>query len=409
VTKVDALRRLVGLDKPEQDDHRSEDQEESEPRAPELVPETVSVRGVDVAAVAFRVTLVVVAVVVAALVLYELRQLILLAVVALIVAAAMYSPVVMLERRGLPRPIAIVFSYLVLLAVFVAAGALVAGPLVNQAQQLFEDLPQIASELREQTVEFVDGFAGDGQGEELIAWAEGTLAELDLEPLLGVPMGILGAAANGFIVLFLSAFFIYERDTARKFFLPLLPPAKRESFHDLARSTFRRLAAYVHGRFVIMVFIGLSMTISLIVLGLPFAVPLGLFAFVVELIPMIGPWLAIIPAIAIALTESPEQAIALAVIWFVVQQIESYVLTPAVMGRFQHLPPSIVLLSVLAGFHLFGVVGAIIGVPVAAVVAMIIQAVFVPARQRAVEGAASGGTPSRSKRAKQPAGGDAPG
>jgi predicted PurR-regulated permease PerM len=382
---MDALRRLLGMSPDRDDENESQEEEKDELRAPELVPAELRVGGVSVTAVTFRVMVVVVGVVLALGVLWQLQQLVLLTIVALIIAAAMHAPVAAMERRGAPRPLAILIGYAVLLAVFAAAAVVVAGPLITQLQQLFDDLPDIASDLRAQAVDFIDGIAGEGQGEELFDWAEGAASGMDLEPILGVPMTLAGAAINVFIVLILSAFFVYERDTARGFFLPLLPADRRESAHELARSIFRRLTAYVHGRFVVMIFIGVAMAATLMLLGIPFALPLGLFAFVVELIPMIGPWLALIPAVAIAFTESPEQAIALMAIWFVVQQIESYVLTPAIMGRFQHLPPSVVLLSVLAGFALFGVLGAIISVPVVAVIAMIIQGVIVPAHRQAMD------------------------
>jgi len=401
---MDALRRLLGMS-PGDDTDGEKDGEQDELRAPELVPAELRVRGVSVTAVTFRVMVVVVGVILALGVLWQLQQLVLLTIVALIIAAAMHAPVAAMERRGMPRPLAILLAYTVLLGVFVVALVVVGGPLVTQLQQLFDDLPQIATDLRTQAVEFVDGLAGEGQGQELVAWAEGAATGIDMQPILGVPMTLAGAAINVFIVLILSAFFVYERDTARGFFLPLLPPDRRESAHDLARSILRRLAAYVHGRFVVMVFIGLAMTATLMVLGIPFALPLGLFAFVVELIPMIGPWLALIPAVAVAFTESPEQAIALMVIWFVIQQIESYVLTPAIMGRFQHLPPSVVLLSVLAGFALFGVLGAIIGVPVVAVIAMIIQGVVVPAHRQAMDEHGPARPPSPAREPPPPAGG----
>jgi predicted PurR-regulated permease PerM len=382
---IDALRRLLGQPSAHDDeDEESEQEERRELQAPELAPGPVIVRGADVTAVALRVTLVVVGVILLLLVLFQVQQLVLLTIVALIVAAAMHSPVLVLERRGVPRALAVLLAYAAVLAAFSAAFVAVGGPLVAQVQQLFEDLPQITEELGEAATDFVDGLLGPGEGEEVFAWIEGALGELDLQPLMGVPMGLLDAALNIFIILILSAFFVFERDTARRFFLPLIAEDRREAAHELSRSILRRLAAYVHGRFVVMLFVGAAMTITLLLLGVPFALPLGVFAFLVELIPMVGPWLALIPALAVAFIESPEQALALAVIWFVVQQIESYVLTPAVMGRFQHLPPSVVLLSVMGGFYLFGVFGAIIGVPVVAVVAMVIQGVFVPARKRAI-------------------------
>ena len=239
-------------------------------------------------------------------------------------------------------------------------------------------------DLRGQAVQVIDGVAGQGQGEELVSGFEEALAQIDLAPLVQLPLQAASVAANAVIVFFLSAFLVWERDRARDWVLPLVPQGKRRAVHELTRSVLNRLARFVHGQLLLMTFVGLSMTGALLVLDVPFALPLGLFAFLVEAVPMVGPWLAIIPAAAVAFTESPEQALILIVFWTVIQQVEGYVLTPAVMGKVQHLPPSIVLLSVLAGFQLSGVIGAIIAVPVVGAASMIVDAVLVPARRQAM-------------------------
>ncbi len=386
---IDRLRRTLGLAEaddgsdPEREGPREDsDEEEEQPRAPELAPGEVVLRpGVSVTSVALRATIVVVGVLLALLMLYQLRELVLIVIVALIVGAAMHGPIAWLERKGLPRALAMLGSYGALVGVIVIAAVIIGGPLVAQVQALFEDLPGIAEELRGQTTDFIDGLLGPGEGEAILASAEEALADVEIAPLLEYPLQVLGAVVNVAIIFFLSAFFVFERDRARKLAASLLPPDKRTPAVHLSRSVLNSLARFVHGQLALMTIVGTSMTVALLVLGIPFALPLGIFAFLVEAIPMVGPWIAIVPAVAIALTESPEQAMLLLAFWFVLQQVESYILTPAVMGHVQHLPPSVVLLSVLGGFELAGFFGAIIAVPVVAAVWMIVEAVLVPARR----------------------------
>lgn len=406
---TDSLRRLLRLPHgwPEGADEREGEAEQDdsvtrqEPHAPELAPREVTLRaGASVTAITFRVMIVVVGMLLGLLLLYQLRELVLISIVALIIGAAMHAPVNGLERRGLPRPIALLAAYGALVAVVAIAAMVIGGPLVAQAQALFEDLPTILDDLREQAIAFIDGLAGPGRGEELLAGLEAALSEVDLAPLIQLPLRAAGALVNVIIILFLSAFFLLERDRARRWIAPLLPPARRRATLRLSRSVLNSLARFVRGQLMLMTIVGTGMTAALLVLDIPFALPLGLFAFIVEAIPMIGPWLAIIPAVAVALTESPEQAALLIVFWIVLQQVESYVLTPWVMAHVQHLPPSVVLLSVLAGFQLFGFFGAIIAVPVVAALAMIVEAVLVPARRRAL--AANGPPGGRAEPSEAP-------
>ncbi len=390
---IDRLRRTLGLsddkgatedEREESDDSQAKDQQ---PRAPELVPRELMLRrGVSVTSVTLRATLVVVGVLLTLLVLYMVSELILIVVVALIVAAAMHGPVAWLERRGLPRVAAMLVAYGAVVAAVIAAGFVIGGPLLAEAQALFEDLPGLTEELRGQAVTFLNGLLGQGQGEEIMTSFEAALGDMEIAPLLEYPLQVLGALVNVVIIFFLSAFFVLERDRAKNLVASLTAPDKREPTVTLARSVLNSLARFVQGQLALMTIIGVSMTVALIVLGIPFALPLGVFAFLVEAIPMVGPWIAIVPAVAIALTQSPEQAILLLVFWFVIQQVEGYILTPMVMGHVQHLPPSVVLLSVLGGFELAGFFGAIIAVPVVAATWMVVSAVFVQARRQSLAG-----------------------
>jgi predicted PurR-regulated permease PerM len=357
------------------------------PVGPGLAPGPVPILNgrTSVTGAALRVSLVVAGVVLALLVAYQLLELILMFVVALIVAAAMNQPAAALERRGLPRPATILITYAGLLAAVGALILAIAGPLVSEVQALIENAPEILSDLRQQAVDLIDGLANEGTGEDVVQYIEGALAELDLTGLIGIPLQAAGIVINIIIIVFLSAFLVYERDRFANWLLPLVPPAKRRATQRMGRAVFGRLGRFIHGQLLLMTIMGVGMFVGLVLLGIPFALPLALFAFVVEAIPMIGPWVAMIPAVAVAFAESPTQALLLIVWWTIIQQIEGYVLTPTILGKIQHLSGTVVLLSVLGGFQLFGIIGALIAVPVVAAVSMVIEAVFRPARKRAVE------------------------
>lgn len=398
---TDHLRRLLGLgaepngeDGDEQDGAADEAEQEErqeddgkQPEMPELAPATVRILGgrTTITSAALRVSLVVAGVVLALLLAYQLLGLILLTVVALIVAAAMYQPAYALENFGLPRPLSLLLSYLGLFGVIALLAVFIAGPLVSEVEELIDDAPELLDDLREQTVEFVDGLAGEGTGQDIVSTLQGALGQLDLGGFIEVPLAVAGGLVDVILILFLSAFLVLERDRAAAWFLPLLPPERREPARELGASVFHRLGRWVHGQLLVMTLVGLGMFIGLMVLGVPFALPLSLFAFLVEAIPMIGPWIAIIPALVVALAESPTQALLLAGWWFIVQQLEGYVLTPTVMGKVQHLAGTVVLVSVLAGFELFGILGAVIAVPVVAAISMVVEGVLRPARRQAVE------------------------
>lgn len=380
---TDHIRRLLGMTGGEARSRPdSEPQGDQKPRTPELSPGEVRVgRESSVSAVALRVTLVIVGVLLMLVLLYQLRELVLVFVVALIVAAGMHDAAAAIERRGAPRTLSVVLAYLGLVAAIALLVVLIAGPLVSEIDRLVENAPQVLADARQQAVQLIDRLGGDGAGDRLMQGFQNALGAIELGGLLELPLQAAGVIVNIILILFLSAFLVRERDRAARSLTPFIAPEKREPTLALGRAVFRRLGRFVQGQLLVMSVVGAAMFAGLIVLGIPFALPLSLFAFLAEAIPMIGPWIAIVPAAAVAFAESPAQAAILLGWWFVVQQVEGYLLTPAVMGRVQHVSPTVVLLSVLAGFELFGIVGALIAVPVVAALAMVIESVVRPARE----------------------------
>ena len=343
-----------------------------------------------VAGIAFRATLVVLAVLVTAWVLYQLRLLVILIFLAVLLAAGIYGLVHWLERR-LPRIVAVLVSYLILVGGFGLALFLIFPPLVRQAVDFADDVPSIAADLRSGAIDLINRIAGEGQGEEIVnsmtSGAEDALPQLG--SLLSVPLTVAGIFANLIIVIFLSALILIERDRARGYLLNFIEEQDREAVMDSARRALHKLGAYVRGQLLVMTVIGVGSGIGLVVVGflvqgepLPFAVPLAALSFITAAIPLAGAFIAGGLIVLVSLTVSPLAAV-LMLVWVVVlQQLEGSVITPYIQGKVVNLSAVVVLLAVVAGTSLAGIVGGIIAIPAVAVIDVVIRDVVFPLRRR---------------------------
>lgn len=341
--------------------------------------------------ITFRAAMVVVGVGLLVVLAYQLRLLLILLFLAVLLAAGLHGVVSTLER-WMPRVLAILVAYLGLLGAVSLIMFLIFPPLVREAVSFAERAPQIAGELRAGAVQFIDGVAGQGSGEEIVgtltAGAGGALPEL--ESLISVPLTFAGIIANTVVVLFLSALLLIERDRIREWAMRFLDEQDRELGLAVGRRALLKLGAYVRGQLLVMTVIGIGSAFGMLVVGLittgsplPFAVPLGTLSFATAAIPLAGAFIGGAPIILIALTVSPLAAL-LMVAWLVVlQQLEGSVITPIVQGRAVALSAVTVLLGVLAGTTLAGIVGGIIAIPAVAVADVVLRDVFFPLRERA--------------------------
>jgi putative heme transporter len=339
-----------------------------------------------IAGITFRASLVVVGVVLAAYLLYQLRLLLILIFLAILLAAGLYGLVRFFERF-LPRILAVLLSYVLLIGVFVLVLFLIFPPLVRGIVDFADDLPNIADSLRTGTVELIDGIAGAGRGEEIIDsltdGAQGALPEIG--SLISVPLTLASILTNTLVVIFLSALMLIERDRARAWVLEFVDERDREAVVGVSRNALLRLGAYVRGQLLVMAIIGIGSGIGMWVLGVPFAVPLGALSFVTAAIPLAGAFIAGGPIVLVALTVSPGTALLMAAWLVVLQQLEGSVITPYIQGRVVNLSAIAVLLGVLAGTSVAGIVGGIIAIPLVAVADVVLRDIVFPLRRRAEE------------------------
>ncbi len=345
-----------------------------------------------VAGITFRASLVVVGVVLASYLAYQLRLLLILVFLAVLLAAGLYGAVRFFER-ALPRILAVLVTYALLIAGFSLVLFFIFPPLVRQAVEFTDDLPRIASELEAGAISFIDGVAGPGSGDEIVnsltSGAGGALP--GLEALVAVPLTLATILANLVIVIFLSALMLLERDKARGWVLEFVEEQDRQAVLDVARTALHRLGAYVRGQLVVMAIIGVGSALGMLLLGVPFAVPLGALSFITAAIPMAGAFIAGGPIVLVALTVSPLTALLMAAWLVVLQQLEGSVITPYIQGRVVNLSAIAVLLGVVAGTSLAGIVGGIIAIPLVAVADVVLRDIVFPLRRRAEQRRATEG------------------
>lgn len=350
--------------------------------------------------IALRASLVVAAVGFAAYMLYQLRLLLILIFLAILLAAGLYAVVRGLER-WLPRIAAVLVTYVALLTVVGAVMALIFPPLVQQAVAFGQDWPAISDDLRANAIQFIDGIAGPGRGEEIVGTlTEGASSGLpELGSLVSVPLTIAGIIANLVVVLFMSALMLIERDRARGYLLEFVDDADHEVAIAVAQKALLKLGAYVRGQLLVMAVIGVGSAAGMLLIGLiirgsplPFAVPLGALSFMTAAIPLAGAFIAGGPIVLVALTVSPLASL-LMLAWLIgLQQLEGSVITPYIQGRVVNLSAIAVLLGVVAGTSIAGIVGGIIAIPLVAVADVVIREIVFPLRRR-----------SAARRAERPA------
>jgi predicted PurR-regulated permease PerM len=190
------------------------------------------------------------------------------------------------------------------------------------------------------------------------------------------------AVASFFAVLFMVAYMLIDAERLRNLFLLIYPPEVRGRRRHALMRVAKRMSSWLSGQLLLSAIIGVSTFVALVILQIPYALPLAIIAAVGELIPVIGPTVGAIPVLAIALLHSRWQFWTYLIFAFVLQKAENWFIVPRVMSNKVSISPLAVFIAFMIGGSLLGVVGAILAIPIAAIVQVAFDEAFVAHRER---------------------------
>jgi predicted PurR-regulated permease PerM len=308
--------------------------------------------------------------------LYLVRDALLLIYIATLVATGLAPQVAKIERRPiagrqLPRWLSILIIYLMFLGVLVGISVLIVPPLIEQARGLWNELPEMSRQGQQWLIDR-GLLSRELTFREAVEQAPGTGSDA-VNTVVGAVWSLFGGIFGLITIIILAFYFLLDADRMVAAFLRLFRRPDRPRAEDACVRVTTKLSAWLGGQLLLAAIIGGTAAIGLGVMGVPYFYVLALIAGLGEMIPIVGPILAAIPAVAVALTVSPALALGVAIFFLVQQQIENHVLVPKIMERQVGVSAVVVIIALLIGGSLLGIVGAILAVPTAAVLQVLFE------------------------------------
>lgn len=282
--------------------------------------------------------------------LFLLRNLLLLFFIAVIFMSALSPLVDKLEKRKIPRSLAILLFYILIIGGIGFSIASLVPPLVEQSSKLIMSFPYDLNQLTQGRFNL-------------------TILEPNLKALPGqifkIALGALNNIVGLLTFLVILFYLIMERKNLKKYLRFLFGKnAKEEHAEIFIAKLEHKLGGWVRGQLTLMFIVGLLSYFGLTFLGVESAIPLAFLAGLLEVVPTIGPTLSAIPAVLVALSGSPVLALATLALYLLIQQLENNLIVPKVMSKAVGLSPLVVILAIIAGFKIAGVAGAVLSIPV---------------------------------------------
>lgn len=297
--------------------------------------------------------------------LFIIRDIILMFFVALLIMAVLNPWVTKLSKYKVPRAASVLVVYLVIFGLVAVTVAAVTPPLIDQTTTFIEIAPNILNSLGIEAV------------------LRGQIASQLVSQLGAVPAQAARVTVSVFsnflavITTLIFAFYLLlardKLDDQMGYFFGSKRRRELERIIDLLE---KNLGSWARGQLALMIIVGIATYIGLTLLGVPFAVPLAILAGILEIIPYFGPIFSAVPAVIIGFGISPLIGSASIALYFLVQQLENYVLVPKVMQKTVGVNPVITLLALAIGFRLAGLVGIIISVPLVITIQLLYREYF---------------------------------
>jgi predicted PurR-regulated permease PerM len=301
----------------------------------------------------------------AAFLLWQLQFVFIILLVAFMLTVILLPFVRLLHKARIPAVFAVFLPLLALIGLLTLLGVYVAPAVRDQSVAFAESAPRYLEELP---------FAQDFDIEAMRAWVTSQLSDLNF----GQIAINVGAALFKFLfalitILVITVYWLSDYNQIKRTLISYLPAKHRRRAKDAWYRVENKLGKWFLGQIMISTVVGVMVWIAALLLGLPYAAVLGVLAAVLEIVPTVGPVVAALPAVLLGATESVEKALLVILVYVIIQQVESHFVTPMLMGRRVRLHPIVIIGAFLVGSVTFGLVGALLSVPVAIIASAIVD------------------------------------
>ncbi|MEZ4570976.1 MAG: AI-2E family transporter [Thermomicrobiales bacterium] len=290
----------------------------------------------------------------------------------------------MAQERRVPRQAGVLLIYLLLIGIL-AGIVLLLIPLVSaEVATADEEIPKYQTRVED----FVNRVAPNRDFHLSFSSVSDSLSN-NLDTLAVRLTEVTISTGRGLVLLFVTLVISYylavRPDLVPRAIIRFLPEAHHSRVETIDESARNRIGGWARGQALVALSFGTAMGLGLWIIGVPFAISLGVIAAVLEVIPYIGGVVTILLAVPLALTVGPGHAIAAFVLYIVLAQIEAHIVMPYFLGRGVELPPVVVLIALLAGAEVAGIIGILLAVPVSVVIWAIVEEIWPPRIDRAPE------------------------
>jgi len=281
--------------------------------------------------------------------------------VALIISASFNPSVTRIVRLKIPRSLAVVIVYFIFLGIIGFSLYILIPTLIDQSTNFVKNLPVYLAGLG------LPDVVRDRILSELLLQV-GTIPSQIAKAVVSIFSNVLNFVA----VLIFSFYFLVYRNKLISNLREFEGLKNKKNIIYAIENIEHKIGNWARGELALMFIVGTATYIGLLMMSVPYALPLGILAGLFEMVPLIGPFIAGAPAVLIGFGTSPVTGVAVAALAFLIQQVENYFLVPKIMQKSVGLNPIVTLLTLTVGFRLFGIIGALIAIPIVLTIQVIV-------------------------------------
>jgi predicted PurR-regulated permease PerM len=313
--------------------------------------------------------------------LYQITVVVLVLLLTLLFSVIISGPVDYLERRGVGRGLATLVVLGGLIFILGIAGTALAPVIENQARELAETFPELLKNTQDLVVSLQNSlgletsFGLDPQN--LLDSARNFLSGGALATVANVGASVANVISFAVVIIIATIYAVARPAPLINGFVALFPAGHRQRVREILGDVYETLQRWFLGQLTSMTIIGVLSTMALSLIGIPFALLLGIFSGLISFIPFVGPAISVIPPVLLALVGDPIDALWVVLAYAVIQMIESYLIYPLVMSRAVSIHPAVVMFALLIMGTLFGFVGVLLAVPLVTAVHVLLRELWI--------------------------------